>query len=238
MAFFIIGENLAFYVRPLDKGDISQVTEIDHEAFPNEWPAPNYYRELKNPLAHYVVACDAERKIEVPKAVEPKGFSRLALKLKQFLTGNSSQENESAHSQREYIVGFGGIWMMANEAHIINIAVRKDYQRKGIGELLLMAIIDVAMKLDGRAIILEVRASNTPAQRLYYKYGFVKIGVRRGYYKDNGEDGIMMSLINIGSASVQENLRRLKESYTQKWGLSTTGWGTATGIAPVQPDNQ
>lgn len=234
----MIGENLAFYVRPIDKGDIPQVTDIDREAFPNEWPSPNYYRELKNPLAHYIVACDTEKRIEEPEAVEQKGFSRLTLKLKQFLTGNRSQENESTHSQREYILGFAGIWMMADEAHIINIAVRKGYQRKGIGELLLISIIGLAMKLDTRAIILEVRVSNTPAQRLYSKYGFTNIGVRRGYYKDNGEDGIMMSLMNIGSASIQENLRRLREIHSQKYGLSTKGLSTSTGIAPAQPDNQ
>ena len=227
---------MAFYIRPIDKGDIPQVTDIDHEAFPNEWPSPSYYRELKNPIAHYVVVCDAEKKIEVSE--ESKGFSRLSLKLKRIFTGNRAVENESTHSPREYILGFAGIWLMADEAHIINIAVRKSYQQKGIGELLLISIIDLAVKLDARAIILEVRVSNTAAQSLYYKYGFTKIGIRRGYYKDNKEDGIMMSLINIDTDPVQENFRRLKETYSQKWGLSTTSLGTSTGISPAQPDNQ
>jgi ribosomal-protein-alanine N-acetyltransferase len=229
---------LAFYVRPINKEDIPQVTDIDHEAFPNERPSPNYYRELKNPLAYYIVACEVQKKIEVPDAVEPKGFFRLSLKLKQFLTGSHSQENKPVHSQREYILGFAGIWMMADEAHIVNIAVRRSYQRNGIGELLLISIVELAMRLDARALILEVRLSNTPAQRLYSKYGFTRIGVRRGYYRDNGEDGIMMSLVNIGSTSIQENLRRLKGTHSQKWGFSTTGLSTSTGIAPTQPDNQ
>ncbi|GAI47616.1 unnamed protein product, partial [marine sediment metagenome] len=65
-----------------------------------------------------------------------------------------------------------------------------------------------------------VRASNTAAQSLYSKYGFTQAGVRRGYYTDNREDGVLMSLENIASAPVQANLQRLKQAHSQKWEIA------------------
>ena len=105
---------------------------------------------------------------------------------------------------------------MADEAHITNIAVRQKYQRRGLGELLIIATIDLAQELKASMMTLEVRASNTVAQSLYRKYGFVEVGVRRAYYVDNREDGIIMSTENITSESFQTRLRQLREALAIK----------------------
>ena len=198
------------------KEDIPQVNEIDREAFPTLWPPTDYRHELANRLAHYIVACDEEERVEEPemKAVPQKGFSGLVSRLRRFFS------NELPSSGRQYIFGFAGFWIMAEEAHITNIAVWEKYHHQGIGELLLISLIDLATELDARFITLEVRASNTAAQSLYSKYGFTQAGVRRGYYTDNREDGVLMSLENIASAPVQANLQRLKQAHSQKWEIA------------------
>ena len=198
------------------KEDIPQVNEIDREAFPTLWPPTDYRHELANRLAHYIVACDEEERFEEPemKAVPQKGFSGLVSRLRRFFS------NELPSPGRQYIFGFAGFWIMAVEAHITNIAVWEKYHRQGIGESLLIALIDLATELDARFITLEVRASNTAAQSLYSKYGFTQVGVRRGYYTDNREDGALMSLENITSAPVQANLQRLKQAHSQKWEIA------------------
>lgn len=207
---------MALNIRLIRKEDIPQVTEIDREAFPTLWPPANYQRELQNRLAHYIVACDEEEMVEPPepKAIPKKGFSGLVFRLRRFFG------NELPSPGRQHIFGFAGFWMMAREAHITNIAVWEKHRRQGIGEMLLIAIIDLATELDARFITLEVRASNTAAQSLYSKYGFTQIGVRHGYYTDNREDGVLMSLGNITSAPVQANLQRLKQAHSQKWGIA------------------
>jgi ribosomal-protein-alanine N-acetyltransferase len=208
---------LALNLRLMREEDIPQVAEIDRAAFPTLWPPINYQRELENRLAHYIVACDDEEMIEAPevKAAPQKGFAGMISRLKSFF-GNGSPP-----PARQYIFGFAGLWLMAGEAHITNIAVWEKHRRQGIGEALLIAMIELAIELDARLITLEVRASNTAAQSLYAKYGFTQVGVRRGYYTDNREDGILMSLQDITSATVQANLQQLKQAHSQKNSVSS-----------------
>ena len=210
------------YVRPMRREDISQVTEIDREAFPTLWPPANYQRELSSPLAHYIVACDEEKRPKEPEveAVPEKRRSGLVSRMRRLFSYDRLLGNEPLPATREYIAGFAGFWIMADEAHITNIAVRKIHYRMGIGELLLIALIDLATKLNARIITLEVRASNIAAQSLYSKYGFTQVGLRRGYYTDDGEDGILMSTEDITSARFQAHLQQLKQAYSQKWRMS------------------
>ncbi len=212
---------MPYYVRLMRKEDIAQVNEIDREAFPTEWPPPNYWHELQNRLAHYIVACDEERTAEKPevKTSPEKGFLGLASRVRQLFNYRSAT-SELPPSGEEYIVGFAGFWIMADEAHLTNIAVREQYRRRGIGEVLLISCIDLAAELHARFITLEARASNTAAQNLYRKYGFTQTGLRRGEYLDNREDAILMSTEAIASASFQTHLQQLKQAHSRKWGVA------------------
>ena len=209
-------------VRLMGKEDVAQVTEIDHEAFPTLWSPVNYQHELQNRLAHYIVAYSEEETVDEPevKAAPEKHHSGLLSRVRQLFNHNRFFAPEVPPSGKQYIVGFAGFWIMAGEAHITNIAVREVYRRQGIGELLLISIIDLAMELNAQLITLEVRASNTAAQSLYYKYGFIQVGLRRGYYTDNKEDGTLMSAENITSASFQAHLQQLKQAHSRKWGIA------------------
>ena len=205
------------YLRLMCKEDVAQVTAIDREVFPSMWPPVNYHHELKNRMAHYVIACSEEKIIDEPEAeaIPVTGFSNLIYRLKQ-LFNNSSDRRSPLIEQN--IFGFAGFWMMAEEAHIINIAVREQFHRQGMGELLLISMVEMATELKAHIVTLEVRPSNTAARRLYDKYDFFQVGIRHGYYTDNKEDGIIMSTENVTSASYQARLQQLKEAHSQKWG--------------------
>lgn len=89
------------------------------------------------------------------------------------------------------IVGFAGIWYSVDDAHITNIVVRKSYRNKGIGSLLLEKLIELAKPKT--SLTLEVNTKNEIAQKLYLKYGFKNLGIRKKYY-DGIEDAYIMTL--------------------------------------------
>jgi ribosomal-protein-alanine N-acetyltransferase len=91
------------------------------------------------------------------------------------------------------IVGYGGIWLMVDEAHVTTFAVHPRYRRRHIGERLLLSLLDLALDRHAREATLEVRLSNLPARRLYEKYGFRPVGIRPRYYSDNQEDALIMT---------------------------------------------
>jgi ribosomal-protein-alanine N-acetyltransferase len=90
------------------------------------------------------------------------------------------------------VVGYGGLWVIINEAHITNIAVHPEFRGRCFGERLLTEMIEGARRRRCDRMTLEVRASNTVAQGLYRKFGFAKQGLRHRYYTDTGEDALIM----------------------------------------------
>lgn len=90
------------------------------------------------------------------------------------------------------IVGYGGMWLIMDEAHITNIAIREKYRGRKFGERLVREMQRKAIFYGIQRMTLEVRPSNWIAQRLYEKMGFYSVGVRRRYYTDNNEDALIM----------------------------------------------
>ncbi|WP_433494278.1 ribosomal protein S18-alanine N-acetyltransferase [Micromonospora sp. CA-248089] len=91
------------------------------------------------------------------------------------------------------VLGYAGLAVSPpDEAWVQNVAVRRDAQRRGIGRLLLEALLAEAARRGARSTLLEVAADNAPAQRLYAGYGFEPIGVRRGYYQPSNTDALVM----------------------------------------------
>ena len=194
--------------------DIPQVAEIDREAFPGEWlfrTHASYKQDLGSSLAHYVVACTEK---EEQESVQNSSWFKWL-----FNRGHLSSERNYA---TDYIFGFAGFWLMLKEAHIVVIAVRNDYRRNGIGEGLLISVIELATQLNANIVSLEVRASNKVAQALYKKYGFQEVRRRPGYYSDNGEDAILMKTDYIGSALFQVRFQQLKGAHQNRWGRTFT----------------
>jgi len=206
---------LTYTVRLMVKEDLEQVNVIDHEAFPTQWPPANYRQELQNKIAHYIVMCDDTRKFESgPDKTSRQKFDIIAWLLP--WTRKRRQTLSIPPPPSLYICGFSGIWMMVDEAHITNIAVRQEYQGKGLGEFLLIATIDLAVELKASFLTLEVRASNLVAQRLYTKYGFIQMGIRRGYYLDNKEDAIIMTTESISAETFKARVQELREALKKR----------------------
>ncbi|MGH2417217.1 MAG: ribosomal protein S18-alanine N-acetyltransferase [Candidatus Limnocylindria bacterium] len=93
----------------------------------------------------------------------------------------------------DLIVGFAGIWMMVDEAHITTFGVHPDWRRQAIGRQLLLNLAEISIAIGARRMTLEVRESNEVAQALYAAFGFEVLGRRRAYYTDDGEDALVMT---------------------------------------------
>lgn len=209
----MVGKN-QYTTRLAEDSDIHQVAEIDQEAFSEEQlfrSYASYHREIHNPLARYIVACEEEEhELNTNRQImpEPPWYKRLL---------SRNHHNVQHTTSEQYVFGFAGFWITADEAHITALGVRNNYRRSGIGERLLISLIDLATPLSIRTITLEVRASNKAAQALYQKYGFRTAGRRPRYYSNNSEDAVLMSTNTITSASFQTHFQELKEAHRQKW---------------------
>jgi ribosomal-protein-alanine N-acetyltransferase len=92
------------------------------------------------------------------------------------------------------ITGYVLYWVLPGALDIHNIAVHRDHRRRGIARQLLQLVASRARELAADRVTLEVRVSNIAAQKLYESLGYVATGYRRGYYSDNSEDALMMTL--------------------------------------------
>jgi [ribosomal protein S18]-alanine N-acetyltransferase len=108
------------------------------------------------------------------------------------------------------IVGFAGIWLLVDEAHVTTFATRTAWRRQGIGERLLVALLDLSLARGAKEATLEVRPSNVPAKRLYEKYGFKVVGVRPRYYSDNNEDALIMTTDTLDGRPMRDRLAALR----------------------------
>ncbi|MDE3089023.1 MAG: ribosomal protein S18-alanine N-acetyltransferase [Chloroflexota bacterium] len=199
---------LFYRVEPMIPQDIDPIMEIEHEAFSAPWSARAYDYELHyNEMAHYFVVRrqNSERVPEpLPVAAPSHWWGRWF--------GREKKATAGFASARPPIIGYGGYWLMVDEAHVSTIAAHRDWRRRGIGELLLVAMIDSAAEVGARSVTLEVRVSNLAAQALYRKYGFQVAGKRTNYYSDNGEDALIMSTPAITTAEFQRGVQEMKTS--------------------------
>ena len=97
--------------------------------------------------------------------------------------------------KKNVIVGFSGIMLVADEAELLNIAVREDFRRIGIGNVLLKKMLSEALEHGASRMLLEVRKSNKTAIELYNRNGFCKLGERKNYYSNPVEDALIMERI-------------------------------------------
>lgn len=108
------------------------------------------------------------------------------------------------------ILAYGGAWLLVDTAHIGTIGVHPAWQGRGLGTWLLLHLITQARARDAVEVTLEVRISNVRAQGMYARLGFVKVGRRRHYYRDTGEDALLMTLTDLQTDAVQDALVRAR----------------------------
>lgn len=120
------------------------------------------------------------------------------------------QENTASHmivlAEADGVIGFAGMWLIEDEAHVSTIAVTEARRGTGFGELLLAGLLRRGIGLGAAYAVLEVRVSNASAIRLYHKYEFESVQRRKNYYKDTGEDAYMMFATNINADAYRARL--------------------------------
>ena len=176
--------------------DIDQVMPIERASFSAPWPASAYrYELIQNDLSSYLVM----RSRPPSAAYPPKRWRPL---------------------RREPpwpVLGYGGFWIILDEGHISTIAIDPDWRGRGLGELMLVALIEAAIAGGAGELTLEVRISNMVAQNLYQKYGFVQVGARKRYYHDNNEDALIMTTPRV-DATVLKKYAVLKKNLRERLG--------------------
>jgi len=115
----------------------------------------------------------------------------------------------------DHVVGFAGIWLMVDDAHVTTFGVHPEWRRQGIGRQLLLNLAELSSSIGARRMTLEVRASNLAAQALYRAFGFDVAGRRPRYYSDDDEDALVMTTPELDDprmkavvASARERLAR------------------------------
>lgn len=212
-------QTMRYAIRPMHIGDARQVSGIEKDAFPEVWPPTQFGKELRNHLARHLVAWDTEGTEEDVAAGE--AGSQLPWQRTIPLIGRFLPTSNPTPSGTEYLVGYVALWFMVDEAHITSIAVKSSHRGKGIGELLLIASVEMGALQRSRMVTLETRVSNIVAQNLYKKYGFSIVGRRKRYYSDNNEDAYVMSTGDTTGEEYRTMFNDLRRQHSLRWGVST-----------------
>lgn len=195
-------DQMPYVIEPMRLGHIPAVSAIERESFPTAWPASAYRREIeRNRMAYYVVAKRTpqagpqrrDRRFPITGQDGAEEEAGLLTRLGRLIRGEARAFTREEAEELEAIVGYTGMWLMVDEAHITTIAVDPSYRGEGIGELLLVSLLEQAGEWGAVEATLECRVSNHVAQALYRKYTFRNAGVRRRYYSDDGEDALIMT---------------------------------------------
>ncbi len=208
---------MRYVIDQMTMSDVPRVVEIERLAYPSTWPPSAYRKEIQdNRWAHYIVLRDkqiTEERIAVPaqESERPRRSRPFPLSL---LPGRATSTAPSPDLAS--IIGFAGLWLMVDEAHVTTIAMHPNYRRLGLGELMLAGLIDIAYTIGAKWVTLEVRVTNYNAQKLYRKYGFHEAGLRHRYYSDNQEDALIMWTDEINSPAYKQKFQELKSALMKK----------------------
>jgi len=110
------------------------------------------------------------------------------------------------------VVGYAGMFRAVDDGHITTVAVDPAWQRHGVATRMLLALARAALERGCRNLTLEVRMSNSGAQALYQRFGFVPAGVRKGYYPETGEDALVMWANDVDTELYAARLREIESS--------------------------
>jgi ribosomal-protein-alanine N-acetyltransferase len=184
-----------FAVESMTLADVDQVMAIERVAFSAPWSARAYRHEItENEHSTMLVVRPAPRRSK--------------------LLGTAWQRFMGI--QPGPVLGYAGAWHLVDEIHISTIAVHALWRRKGLGELLLLSLLQRGMEMGMHWATLEVRVSNLAAQALYRKDGFEIASRQKAYYSDNNEDAYIMTTPDMRSAAFRSHLRQRSTSLLER----------------------
>lgn len=114
--------------------------------------------------------------------------------------------------RKNAVLGFAGIWLMLDEAHVVTVAVLPSERRRGFARRLVLALLDRAVEEGMTNATLECRVSNEAARSLYREFGFHEVGTRKRYYEDNGEDAVIMTTEAFDAPHHRSRIARIREA--------------------------
>lgn len=176
-------------LRPMQIQDLDAVMALEVVCFPTPWSRDLYVREIvaNNSVANSNVANSTGTYwVLVPGPDE---------------------------TELPPLLAYGGIWLIADEAHVTTLASHPAWRRHGYAGRVLVHLLEVARARGATLATLEARASNVAAIRLYEKLGFVAVGVRRGYYSDTREDARLLTLFDLDSPAAGAQLAARRREF-------------------------
>lgn len=190
-------------LKPLTAELLPAIVELDRLCLGGLWSLDGYQRELESPNSDLLVL----------QKVQGRG---------QKAEGNEQPESTLLPS----LLGFACLWSIADEAHITILAVHPDYRRQGLGQALLVAMLQSAWSRELKWVTLEVRASNQAAIALYQRFGFQEAGRRKRYYQDNGEDALILWRSGLQNPDFSQTLNVWQQMVDEC--LHRNGWEWST----------
>ncbi|NEO30584.1 MAG: ribosomal protein S18-alanine N-acetyltransferase [Symploca sp. SIO3C6] len=209
-------------LKPLTRKNLSAAVELDKLCFGGLWTKSGYERELDSPNSQLLV-------LEVSRGVEnelgssqinPQG-TKLEIELEPSYGVFSPSISQGCYVTH-HLIGLGCFWSILEEAHITIVAIHPNYQRQGLGKLLLSALLKDAIRHNLERATLEARPSNQAALSLYQKFGFTEAGRRRGYYQDTGEDALILWRSGLQTLEFEEMLTKFYLCAVSN--LASRGW--------------
>jgi len=179
-----MADPMPFVVEPMAVSDLGDVMVIERLSFSSPWSERAYRFEIE------------QNKNSVMLVARPA----FPLSLWDRIRGRAGV--------RSPVLGYGGLWLLVDEAHISTIAVHPQWRSKGLGKLVLLSLLEQGAGRGMQNATLEVRVSNEAAQGLYHKLGFEVAGRQKRYYSDNNEDAFIMVTPPFETPGFKENLRR------------------------------
>lgn len=130
--------------------------------------------------------------------------------------------DELTHDDRVYlaavsegkIIGFAGLMLVGEDAHVTTLAVRSGERKAGLGTRLMLRLVTAGLERGASHLTLEVRSTNTGAQRLYEKFGMVSVGVRKHYYRD--DDAVIMWVRDIDQSDYASRLAEIEAQLEER----------------------
>ncbi|MEJ7652544.1 MAG: ribosomal protein S18-alanine N-acetyltransferase [Chloroflexia bacterium] len=197
---------MPYVIERMSEADVADVVAVDRRCFNTPWPASAYRREVAHPEKNLYVVMRrvGEGPLEGSQPQPKVGILTHILPFRR----DGGERNDAP------IVGYAGLRIVGDEAHITTIGVLPELRGKYLGEKLLVVLIEHAREQGALWMTLEARVSNQVAQALYAKYTFKEAGRRKRYYSDDGEDAVVMWSDRINTSQFEERLAELTTIYS------------------------